>query len=157
MFLYLLQHADAKTQEEDPSRPLSEKGLQDIKRVSSYVSNLNIMVYKIFHSNKLRAKQTAEVLSENIKPAKGFSEVEGLAPLDNPNIWAERLKDLPDNVVLVGHLPHLGKLASLLICGNADKNVVGFKMGGIVCLKKDDVGKWSFEWMLTPEITTKEK
>ena len=153
MFLYLVQHADAKTQEEDPSRPLSEKGLQDIKRVSSYVSNLNIMVYKIFHSNKLRAKQTAEVLSENIKPANGVSEVEELAPLDNPGTWAERLKDIPDNVVLVGHLPHLGKLASLLICGNADKNVVGFKMGGIVCLKRDDVGKWSFEWMLTPEIT----
>jgi len=157
MFLYLVQHADAKTQEEDPSRPLSEKGLQDIKRVSSYVSNLNIMVYKIFHSNKLRAKQTAEVLSENIKPANGVSEVEELAPLDNPGTWAERLKDIPDNVVLVGHLPHLGKLASLLICGNADKNVVGFKMGGIVCLKRDDVGKWSFEWMLTPEITAREK
>jgi len=157
MFLYLVQHADAKREEEDPSRPLSEKGLQDIKRVSSYVSNLNIRVYKIFHSNKLRAKETAEVLSENIKPATGVSEVEGLAPLDDPGIWAERLKDVPDDVILVGHLPHLGKLASLLLCGNADNNVVGFKMGGIVCLKRDDVGKWSFEWMLTPEITAREK
>ena len=153
MFLYLVQHADAKREEQDPTRPLSKKGLQDINRVASYVSNLNIRVYKIFHSNKLRAKQTAEVLSENIKPIKGVSEVEGLAPLDNPDIWAERLKDIPDDVILVGHLPHLAKLASLLLCGNTDKNVVGFKMGGIVCLKKDDAGVWSFEWMLTPEIT----
>jgi len=153
MVLYLVQHADAKRQEEDPSRPLSEKGLQDIKRVASYASKLNIRVYKIFHSNKLRAKQTAEVLSENVKPIKGVSEVEGLAPLDNPDIWAERLKDIPDDVILVGHLPHLGKLASLLLCGNTEKNVVGFKMGGIACLKKDDAGVWSFEWMLTPEIT----
>jgi phosphohistidine phosphatase len=157
MVLYLVQHADAKREEEDLSRPLSEKGLQDIKRVASYVSNLNIRIYKIFHSNKLRAKQTAEVLSETVKPIKGVSEVEGLAPLDNPDIWAERLKDIPDDVILVGHLPHLGKLASLLICGNTDKNVVGFKMGGIVCLKKDDTGVWSFEWMLTPEITAREK
>ena len=156
MFLYLVQHADAKREEEDPTRPLSKKGLQDINRVASYVSNLNIRVYKIFHSNKLRAKQTAEVLSENVKSIKGVSEVEGLAPLDNPDIWAERLKDIPDDVILVGHLPHLAKLASLLICGNADKNVVGFKMGGIVCLKKDDAGVWSFEWMLTPEITAEQ-
>jgi phosphohistidine phosphatase len=156
MFLYLVQHADAKREEEDPTRPLSKKGLQDINRVASYVSNLNIRVYKIFHSNKLRAKQTAEVLSENVKPIKGVSEVEGLAPLDNPDIWAERLKDIPDDVILVGHLPHLAKLASLLICGNADKNVVGFKMGRIVCLKRDDAGVWSFEWMLTPDITAEQ-
>lgn len=157
MFLYLVQHAEAKREEEDPLRPLSEKGLQDIKRVASYVSNLNIRVYKIFHSNKLRAKQTAEILYENLKPIKGVSEVEGLAPLDNPDIWVERLKDIPDDVILVGHLPHLAKLASLLFCGNADKNVVGFKMGGIVCLKRDDAKVWSFEWMLTPEITAREK
>src|SRR4030066_680437 len=142
MFIYLMQHADAKKEEVDPARPLSEKGLQDIKKVASYESQLNIRVYKIFHSSKLRARQTAEILSENLKPTKGISEVDGLAPLDDPNIWAERLKDIPDDVILVGHLPHLGKLASLLLCGNADKNIVSFKMAGIVCLKRGDDGSF---------------
>src|SRR4030043_449099 len=153
MFVYLVQHADAKKEEIDPASPLSEKGLQDIKKVASYVSQLNIRVYKIFHSSKLRARQTAEILSENLKPIKGISEIDGLAPLDDPNIWAVRLKDIPDDIVLVGHLPHLGKLSSLLLCGNADKNVVSFKMAGMGCLKKDDTGAWSLQWMLTPEIT----
>lgn len=151
MLLYLVQHADAKREEEDPSRPLSEKGLQDIKKVASYVSQLNIKGYKIFHSSKLRARQTAEVLSENLKPTKGVSEVDGLTPLDDPKIWAERLKDIPDDIVLVGHLPHLGKLTSLLLCGDADKGIVSFKMAGIVCLKRDD-SAWSLQWMLTPEM-----
>jgi len=152
MFIYLVQHADAKKEKIDLARPLSEKGRQDIKKIASYVSQLNIKVYKIFHSLKLRARQTAEILSENLKPIKGISEIDGLAPLDDPNIWAERLKDIPDDIVLVGHLPHLGKLSSLLLCGNADKNVVSFKMAGIVCLKKDDTGAWFLQWMLTPEI-----
>ncbi len=152
MFVYLIQHADAKKEEVDPSRPLSEKGLQDIKKVASYVSQLNIKVYKIFHSGKLRAKQTAEVLSENLKPTKGITEVGGLAPLDDADIWEERLKGMTDDIVLVGHLPHLDKLASLLLCGNADKNIVSFKMAGIVCLKRNDIGEWSLQWMLTPEI-----
>jgi phosphohistidine phosphatase len=152
MFVYLVQHADAKKEEVDPSRSLSEKGLQDIKKVASYVSQLNIKVYKIFHSGKLRAKQTAEVLSKNLNPAKGITEVEGLAPLDAAEIWVERLKGMTDDIVLVGHLPHLGKLASLLFCGRADKNVVSFKMAGIVCLKRNDIGEWSLQWMLTPEI-----
>lgn len=152
MFIYLVQHAEAKKEEVDPSRSLSEKGLQDIKKVASYVSQLNIKVYKIFHSGKLRAKQTAEVLSENLKPTKGITEVGGLAPLDDADIWEERLKGMTDDIVLVGHLPHLDKLASLLLCGNADKNIVSFKMAGIVCLKRNDIGEWSLQWMLTPEI-----
>ena len=157
MLIYLVQHADAKKEEVDPARPLSEKGLQDINKIASYASQLNIKIYKIFHSSKLRARQTAEILSENLKPTKGISEADGLAPPDDPNIWAERLKDIPDDVILVGHLPHLGKLSSLLLCGNADKNVVSFKMAGIVCLKKDDTGAWSLQWMLTPEIVAGEK
>jgi phosphohistidine phosphatase len=151
MFVYLVQHADAKKEEVDPSRSLSEKGLQDIKKVASYVSQLNIKVYKIFHSGKLRAKQTAEVLSENLKPTKGITEVGGLAPLDDAEIWEERLKGMTDDIILVGHLPHLDKLASLLLCGNADKNVVSFKMAGIVCIKRNDIGEWSLQWILTPE------
>jgi phosphohistidine phosphatase len=151
MFVYLVQHADAKKEEVDPSRSLSEKGLQDIKKVAFYVSQLNIQVYKIFHSGKLRAKQTAEVLSENLKPTKGITEVGGLAPLDDAEIWEERLKGMTDDIILVGHLPHLDRLASLLLCGNADKNVVSFKMAGIVCLKRNHIGEWSLQWTLTPE------
>ena len=157
MFIYLVQHAEATKEDVDPSRSLSEKGLQDIKKVASYVSQLNIKVYKIFHSGKLRAKQTAEVLSENLKPTKGITEVGGLAPLDDADIWEERLKGMTDDIVLVGHLPHLDKLASLLLCGNADKNIVSFKMAGIVCLKRNDIGEWSLQWMLTPEVVVSEK
>ena len=152
MLIYLVQHADAKREEEAPSRPLSEKGLKDIEKVASYVSKLNIKVHKIFHSSKLRAKQTAEVLSENLKPVIGISGVDGLAPLDDPQIWVERLKNIPDDVILVGHLPHLAKLSSLLLCGNAEGNIVSFKMAGIVCLKRDDAAAWSVQWMLTPEV-----
>jgi len=152
MFVYLVQHAEAKSEKEDPSRSLSEEGMRDIKKVASYVSQYNPKIHKIFHSTKLRAKQTAEVLSEHLKSAKGVSEVDGLAPLDDPGIWAQRLKDIPEDVILVGHLPHLDKLASLLLCGDKDKNVVSFKMAGIVCLKRTDIELYALQWMVTPEI-----
>jgi phosphohistidine phosphatase len=151
MFLYLVQHADAKKEEVDPARPLSEKGMQDIGKTALYASKLNIKVHKIFHSSKLRAKQTAEILSEFLKPVKGATEVDGLSPMDDPGTWVDRLKTLSDDIILVGHLPHLSKLVSLLICGNSNINVVSFKMAGIVCLRRDDAGAWSLQWMITPE------
>lgn len=156
MFLYLVQHAESKKEEVDPSRPLSEKGLQDINKIALYLSKLDLRVHKIFHSNKLRAKQTAEILSEMLKPVKGVSETDGLAPLDNPTIWAERLKDIPEDMMLVGHLPHLGRLASLLLCNDLNKNIISFKMAGTACLKRDEINTWSLQWMLIPDIVLEE-
>lgn len=154
MFVYLVQHAEAKSEQEDPSRSLSEKGMHTIKKVASYASQCDLKIHMIFHSSKLRAKQTAEVLSEHLNPAKGISEVDGLAPLDDPAIWAQRLKDIQEDVILVGHLPHLAKLASLLLCGDKDKNVISFKMAGIVCLQRTDTESYSLQWMVTPEVVT---
>jgi phosphohistidine phosphatase len=157
MKMYLVQHAEAKSDQEDSLRPLSDKGREDITKVSAYLSQLNIPVSKIFHSTKLRAKQTAEILFEHLKPGRGVSEADGLSPLDDPTLWAERLKDLPDGVILVGHLPHLVRLASLLLCGGIDKNIVSFRMAGVVCLKRDDTGSWLLQWMLTPDVVIGER
>jgi len=150
MLVYLIQHGDAKREEEDPSRPLSEKGIRDVKGVAPHISRLNIGVEEILHSGKLRAKQTAEIMAEKLKIEKGISETDGLSPMDDANMWAERLKTRTDSLMLVGHLPHLGKLASLLLCSEKERNFVAFKMGRVVCLKRHDTG-WSLQWMITPE------
>jgi len=40
----------------------------------------------------------------------------------------------------------------LIFCGDADKNLIDFKMCGVVCLKRFEDGKWEVEWMIIPEI-----
>ena len=151
MYLYLIQHGEAKSEKEDSARPLSEKGSRDARKVASFVSsNTGVAVELIFHSGKLRAAQTAEIVAEYLKPSKGVSERDGLTPMDDPAIWAKRLETGAD-LMLVGHLPHLARLASLLICGNPEAGVINFHMGGIVCLKRDDA-QWSVEWMIAPAM-----
>jgi phosphohistidine phosphatase len=152
-----VRHAEAKQSGEDPSRPLSEKGIQDINRVAAYVSKLDIRIGKIFHSTKIRAKQTAEILFEYLNPLQGMFEVDGLSPLDDPQIWAERLKDVPGDIVLVGHLPHLARLTSLLLFNDTEKNLLSFEPAGMICLRGGESGTWSLRWMLTPEIVAGEK
>lgn len=109
MILYLVQHARAKSKEEDPKRPLSGDGVVEINKMASYLANLNIKVEEVFHSSKLRAKQTAEVLTVKIQPEGRLSEIEGLLPLNDPGIWEKRVAQINRNIVLVGHLPHLSK------------------------------------------------
>lgn len=151
MYLYLIQHGEAKREEEDPARPLSEKGVRDVRKVASFVSsNTGIAAESIYHSGKLRAAQTAGIFSEYLKPAKGFLERDGLAPMDDPAMWAKRLETQLNDLTLVGHLPHLARLASLLVCGTPEAGAVNFHMGGIVCLKKED-SRWAVDWIITPE------
>ena len=142
MFLYLVQHAEAKSQEEDPQRDLTEKGHLDIESVAHYLKRLDVKVKQIFHSGKARAKSTASILADYLQPLTGVSEASGLAPLDNPEIWAERIEKLTDDIALVGHLPHLGKLAALLMTGDKEKTVINFQMGGVVRLRRIKAGQW---------------
>ncbi len=150
MFLYLVQHAEAKGKQEDPFRGLTKKGLDDIKKTAQHVSSLEIKPDQIFHSGKKRAKQTAQILNWDLHSNKGISETTGLDPLDAPRIWAERMLTVKEDIMLVGHLPHLGRFASLLVYGEEDKKVVDFRMGAIVCLKRDEDMAWSLEWISLP-------
>ena len=152
MKLYLVQHADAKSKKEDPSRPLSDRGWEDIRRVVKYAEkHLHIQVEEIIHSGKLRAKQTAEVLAEHLNPTKGMIDSEDLEPLADPRIWKNRLAETAGNIMIVGHLPHLGKLTGLLLTGDKSKEIVRFRMGGIICLERDEGSRWTIQWMTTPE------
>ena len=152
MFLYLVQHGDAKREEEDPARPLSDKGIEDVKKVASFIDRLNITIEEVLHSSKLRARQTAEIIADSLRITKDVLETEGLSPLDEPAIWFENLKSKTHSLMLVGHLPHLGKLSSFLLCGDKEKSIISFKMGGIVCMKREGAGIWTLQWMVTPEI-----
>jgi len=152
MRLYLVQHAEAKKEEEDPLRPLTEKGVKDAEKVASHLASLNLKIKKIFHSGKLRAKQTAEIYAKYLKPEEGVEKAEGLNPLDDVKVWVEKLKLIDEDIMLVGHLPHLSKLTSILTVGNEEEKVLKFKMAGAACLEKGEGEKWSIAWMITPDI-----
>ena len=151
MKLYLVQHGEAKREEEDPARPLTDRGREEAEKIASHIAKTGVQVERIIHSGKLRAKQTAEIMAKHLKPPKGVDQADNLDPLADPKIWAERLKDISEDIMLVGHLPHLSKLASLLLTGNADLEPIKFRMAGIICLERDEKGKWSLLWALRPE------
>ena len=144
MRIYLVQHGEAKKKEEDPARPLTENGRAEVERVGRFLARIGITVDRILHSGKLRAAQTAELIAKYVKP------VEGLDPLADPRIWAEKLDESEHDLMLVGHLPHLKRLASLLLTGRDDLEIVRFRYGGVVCLEKDE--KWSILWVIRPDI-----
>jgi phosphohistidine phosphatase len=152
MFLSLVRHAEAKREEDDPARYLTKKGRRDIESMAHHMKRLHVQVRQIFHSDMTRAQSTAEVLARYLQPPSGVSEASGLAPLDDPEIWASRIAKMDEDILLVGHLPHLGRLATLLMGGDKERSVINFQMGGVVRLRRMEVGQWAVDWMVVPEI-----
>ena len=149
MYVYLVQHAEAA--KESP-KDLTEKGRLDMENVSHHLKRLKVPVTQIFHSGKTRAQTTAKILAQHLNPPSGVSEAPGLAPLDDPQIWSGRIAQMDEDIMLVGHLPHLGKLAAILLSGDQNRNVINFQMGGALRLRRMSPDQWAVDWMVIPEL-----
>ena len=153
MRLYLVQHGEARSEAEDPERPLTARGEDEVRRTSEGAKRLDIRPSKILHSGKLRARQTAEILARGVnRPLSSVQVSPGLNPNDDVRPWAERIQKEIDDLMLVGHLPFLDKLASTLLCGNENAKLVLFRYGAIVCLEQKEDKGWAVRWVLTPEM-----
>jgi phosphohistidine phosphatase len=151
MHLYLAQHGYAKDKSEDPNRPLTEKGRDEVERVGQALQRLLLQVQEVWHSGKTRAMQTAKILSLTVEAAQGITQREGLGPTDDVAPIAEALRESGHDMMLVGHLPFLDRLASLLLAGDEEAGIVAFRKGGVVCLEFED-NHWAVAWMLTPDL-----
>lgn len=152
MKLYLVQHATAVPKEMNSDRPLTEQGRQDTEKVAAFIKPLNIAVEYLWHSQKTRAAQTAEILSEVIEVKTAHAGRDDLAPNDGVTPLSDELAHLQHNIMIVGHLPFLSKLTSLLLTGSESANAVAFKNSGVVCLNCSEQSQWQVHWVITPEL-----
>lgn len=151
MEVYLVQHGESKPESADSQRPLTDKGRADVEYVALYIAGLGLQVTRIFHSSRLRAKQTAEIFAQRLVPTPTVLEQKILGPSDDPHQTKRLIQEEEKSLMLVGHLPHLSRLASLLILGDTEKEVVRFSMGGVVCLGQSGDG-WLIDWSIIPKI-----
>ncbi|MFQ6047560.1 MAG: histidine phosphatase family protein, partial [Gemmatimonadales bacterium] len=98
MRLYLMQHGEAKSKEENPDRPLTDGGRAEVEAVARLLSDRQLVPHvAAFHSGKTRARETAEILARNVKTVRGVAEWEGLQPLDDPAFWARNLGEMEED------------------------------------------------------------
>ena len=154
MHIYLVQHGESKPEEIDPERRLAEDGRRAVQRVADFLRmSGGLEVDTIWHSGKPRAQETAELLGPATHAGEGaIMQHDGLAPKDAVEPIQRELEQESSNVMIVGHLPFLGRLAALLLTGNADNEVVAFQLSCVVNLNRDDAGRWKLEWMIVPKL-----
>ncbi|MFH2056877.1 MAG: phosphohistidine phosphatase SixA [bacterium] len=153
MKLYLLRHATANEADIDPERGLSAVGVAEANRMVAVLGQFtNLEVKVVLHSGKKRAQQTAEIISTGMLPTPKIMTANNLEPNGDVEVWVERALTMEENVMLVGHLPHLGRLAACLLTRDENKEVFGFRTATLACLERHSGGSWSLNWLLDPSI-----
>ena len=108
------------------------------------------------HSGKLRAVETAALLSGPLTRDGTLTHRSGLKPNDPVEPLARQICAMSDTdarggLMLVGHLPFMERLASQLLCDDPDGEVVRFPEAGVLCLEGTGAD-WSVEWFVVPDV-----
>jgi phosphohistidine phosphatase len=152
MVLYLVQHGKSLPREVGPDQGLTEQGRIEVQQVAVKAREMGVSVARIIHSGKKRALQTAETLSAILTPGRKPDAHEGLNPTDDVAAFALTLSGSED-LMVVGHLPFMERLAAQLTAGSPDKPMIRFRNSGIVCLRfEKERLSWVILWALVPEM-----
>lgn len=146
MRVYLVHHGEAVDPGVDVRRPLSSLGQQHVEALATDAAARGARPAVVWHSGKLRARQTAEAFWRACNALAPFFATRDLQPADPPIWMRDRLRGETGDVLIAGHFPHLPRLLSLLLTGQ-DEGAVPFPPHGIVALETRDEGQtWMELW-----------
>jgi phosphohistidine phosphatase len=127
----------------DAQRPLSLNGRAAVERLAAEAATRGAKPSLVWHSGKLRAKQTAEAYWRACNALADFSATRDLQPDDSPQWMRDRLRGESRDILLAGHYPHLPRLLAMLTGDTT------FPQHGVVALETEDEGEtWKELWRL---------
>jgi phosphohistidine phosphatase len=148
MELYLVRHAEADPNIPDGGGgpPLTEAGFAHARRCAEFAARLGVRVAEIRHSNRLRAIQTAQEFERALGCPR--REIPGLGPDDDINPLRREAAGLEQNVMVVGHLPYLSRIAGALLAQDESMPVVVFHPASLIRLDRRDDARWSLQLVI---------
>jgi phosphohistidine phosphatase len=126
MELILWRHADAEEGTPDSERELTAKGLKQAARMGKWLRARLPADAQVLASPAKRAQQTARALTSDFKTVKEIGTSASAEAILVACSWSGDDR----TVVVVGHQPTLGEVASLLLSGTREQWSV--KKGAVV-------------------------
>ena len=150
MNLYLIRHGIAAGGGDDP--PLTEAGIAAIEGLAAVLACADVKPRHVIHSPLQRARQTARLLSAVVAPDLTPEEAaNGLSPDDLTDAIAAAADGWREDVMLVGHMSNISRLAAHLMSGSEDGVRINFELGTAVCLERPQAGYvWGLNWLIAP-------
>jgi phosphohistidine phosphatase len=133
----LVHHGEAVPQEIDPQRPLTTHGRLMTAQLAQTAAASGMRPAVVWHSGKLRARETAEAFWRACNPLADFRAMGGLRPEDGPWQIRDHLLGESRLVMLVGHMPNLPRVLGFLTTGDDHARPL-FPLHGVVMLERPE-------------------
>ena len=114
MELLLWRHAEAEDGTDDMARRLTGRGEKQAKAMAAWIRQHQPKDMRIIVSPAVRTQQTAEALKLPFETHRKIGPEACVSELIAASGWP----DASGSVLIVGHQPSLGRLASLLLAGH---------------------------------------
>ena len=154
--LYLVRHGVAaergKDWPDDSKRPLTADGIARLRRAARGLDAIGVTFDQIVTSPLVRARQTADVLAEELKGKPPITATDALAPAGSSTAVVQELVARAPRASRRRPRTQLGELAAQLI---GARTPLEFKKGGVCRIDFDMLppkGGGMLRWFLTPKI-----
>jgi len=136
MRVYLMQHGEAVSEEEDPQRPLSVRGRAQVETSASAIVRLGLRFDAMVVSSKIRSRQTTEIVAKTTGYTGEITETDTIEPSADPEDGVAALARLSgrESVFVAGHMPSLAGIVSSLLA-ESEKVSVAFSNGGLCAIE----------------------
>lgn len=114
MDLLLWRHAEAEDGEDDMRRRLTERGHKQARAMAKWIGEHQPKDLRIIVSPAVRTQQTAESLKLPFETLRKIGPEACVSELIAASGWPAAT----GSVLIIGHQPSLGRLASLLLAGH---------------------------------------
>lgn len=145
-----MRHGEALSPQVDPERGLTDAGKLKIKLVATHLKQAGVTLNRVLYSNKKRAYETANIMTQVISPEIKPECHEHITPNDNPHLIIDEISNWNEDTLIASHLPFVPNLMSLLTGEDAFLSAITFETGTVVCLEKLDNTNWAFSWSTSP-------
>ena len=136
------------------SRPLTKEGIMKTRKAADGLRVLNMQPTHILCSPLARTQETARIAKESLGIASDIQLCPELVFDQSPSLLFPILNQLSPNasVLCVGHEPHLGQTAALMISGKECPGLSLKKAGAVLVSFEGDVrpGRGYLEWWIPP-------
>ncbi len=131
LYLYIMRHAKSDwsgPQMSDFERPINKRGTKNAMRIGEWMNENNHIPQKIISSPALRAKETIELVTEQISKFNledlTYEDELYLAGFTQLIEFINTYKDKVQSLMLVGHNPGIENLVNYLCDKSGDKETI---------------------------------
>ena len=141
-----MRHGQADSPQVDPQQGLSDEGRVGIEQLAQRLAGQGVQFGQVFHSEKARARQTAEIMAAILAHKVTPQMRSGLKPNDDPHLLLPEIERWQQDTLITSHLPFVPTLLAEL---TGQPQGMGLMPGTIICLVKVKEA-WQLEWIESP-------